>query len=43
MCKSKNSLMVVWPANLYRKFSGLERQLSGMNRAPYHRRFPHTE
>jgi hypothetical protein len=28
MCKSKNSLMVVWSANVYSKFSGLERQLS---------------
>lgn len=35
MCKSKNSLMVVWPANFYSKLSGLERQLSGMNRMPY--------
>lgn len=35
MCKSKNSLMAVWHANLYSKFSGLERQLFGMNRTPY--------
>jgi hypothetical protein len=27
--------MVVWPANFYSKLSGLERQLSGMNRTPY--------
>ena len=35
MCKSKNSLMVVWPANFYSKFSGLERQLPDMHRTPY--------
>jgi len=27
--------MVVWPANFYSKLSGLERQLSDMNRTPY--------